>query len=110
MAIYRILLLKFKALVPPDEDKAACQRILDFETNCIHPTSQKPYVKVLGGGKDNSLEGRQDGMTHAFILQFENDEDRKYHVEKDAAQLEFAASSRDIIEKAQVIDFAPGVF
>ncbi|KAI2471072.1 dabb-domain-containing protein [Annulohypoxylon bovei var. microspora] len=109
MAIFHILLFRFKALVPPEEDKAACQRLLDFETDCIHPTSQKPYVKVLGG-KDNSVEGRQDGMTHAFILQFENEEDRKYFLEKDPTHLEFSAGMRDTVEKVQVIDFTPGVF
>ncbi|KAI0880472.1 dabb-domain-containing protein [Annulohypoxylon maeteangense] len=110
MTVYHIVQFQFKALVPPDEDKAACQRVLDLETNCLHPASQKPYVKVLGGGKDNSLEGQQHGMTHAFILQFENEDDRRYHVEKDPAQLEFAASIRDILEEVQVIDFTPGVF
>ncbi|KAI0895186.1 dabb-domain-containing protein [Annulohypoxylon nitens] len=110
MTVYHIVLFQFKALVPPDEDKAACQRILDLETKCAHPTSQKPYMRVLGGGKDNSIEGRQNGMTHAFILQFENEEDRKYHIEKDPAQLEFAASIQDILERSQIIDFTPGIF
>lgn len=59
MTVYHIVLFQFKALVPPDEDKTACQRILDLETKCVHPTSQKPYMRVLGGGKDNSIEGRQ---------------------------------------------------
>lgn len=26
---------------------------------CIHPTSNKPYVKSHGGGRDNSPEGQQ---------------------------------------------------
>lgn len=26
------------------------------EDNCIHPTSQKPYILALSGGADNSLK------------------------------------------------------
>jgi hypothetical protein len=26
---------------------------------CVHPTSNKPYVKSHGGGRDNSPEGQQ---------------------------------------------------
>ncbi|KAI1099451.1 dabb-domain-containing protein [Jackrogersella minutella] len=110
MGIYHIVLFKFKALVPPEEDKAACERMLALGSNCIHPTSQKPYVKVHGGGKDTSPEGKQDGMTHAFIFEFECEEDRKYYLDEDPAHLEFIASVKDIIDKGQVIDFTPGVF
>lgn len=67
---------------------------------CIHPTSNKPYVKSHGGGRDNSPEGqqvvvapfpiiiyarcdsdthlRQGAFSHGFICEFENPEDRKY--------------------------------
>ncbi|KAI1371960.1 dabb-domain-containing protein [Hypoxylon crocopeplum] len=110
MTIYHIVLLKFKDLVPQEEDKAACNRMLALETNCIHPTTQKTYLKVIGGGRDNSPEALQNDMTYAFILQFENEEDRKYYLEKDPAHLEFGASIKDIIEKVQVVDFTPGAF
>ncbi|KAL7619766.1 hypothetical protein AAE478_010308 [Parahypoxylon ruwenzoriense] len=124
MTIYHIVLFKFKPLVPPEEVKAACNRMLALETNCVHPTTQKPYVKALGGGIDNSPEGTQDllnprlmmgntqqnGMTYAFIHQFDNEDDRKYYLEKDPAHQEFVASIQDILEKAQVVDFTPNVF
>ncbi|KAI1760540.1 dabb-domain-containing protein [Hypoxylon sp. FL1150] len=110
MAIYHIVLFKFKDLVPTDEDKAACSRMLALSTECIHPTSQKNYVRFLGGGKDNSPEGLQNGLTHAFIAQFETEEDRKYYLEEDPAHKEFVASIKDIVEKVQVVDFTPDVF
>ncbi|KAI0003517.1 stress responsive A/B barrel domain protein [Xylariaceae sp. FL0662B] len=110
MTIYHIVLFKFKSLVPPEEIEAACERMLALGTNCIHPVSQKSYVKVVGGGRDNSPENAQNGMTHPFIFQFENEEDRKYYLEKDPAHLAFVASIRDIIDRNQVLDFTPGVF
>ncbi|KAI6082216.1 dabb-domain-containing protein [Hypoxylon rubiginosum] len=110
MTIYHIVLFKFKDLVPAEEGKAACNRLLDLCTKCIHPTTQKNYVKFIGGGKDNSPEGLQNGLSHAFIAQFENEDDRKYYLEEDPAHKEFVASIKDIIEKIQVVDFTPNVF
>lgn len=33
--------------------------MLGLKDKCIHPTSQKPYIKSFTGGKDNSPEGLQ---------------------------------------------------
>lgn len=64
---------------------------------CVHPQSNKNYMKSHGGGRDNSPEGQQvvvanrslmharfadeshqGGFSHGFICEFENEEDRKY--------------------------------
>lgn len=34
-------------------------RMLGLKDGCIHPTTQKQYIKSLTGGKDNSIEGAQ---------------------------------------------------
>lgn len=52
----------------------------------------------------------QSGITHAFIVEFANAADRDYYVEKDPAHQEFIRRLDGLIEKAQVIDFTPGVF
>lgn len=39
--------------------KKACERMLALKNNCVHPTSQQPYIKSASGGKDNSPEGIQ---------------------------------------------------
>jgi hypothetical protein len=36
-----------------------CDRMLGLKENCIHPTSQKLYIKSCIGGIDNSIEGIQ---------------------------------------------------
>lgn len=110
MAIYHIVMFKFKALLPPEEVQAACDGMLALGEKCLHPTTKAQYVKTLGGGKDNSPEGLQGGITHCFVSKFENEEDRKYYIETDPAHQEFIASLKDKVDKVQVVDFTPGEF
>jgi hypothetical protein len=43
-------------------------------------------------------------------VQFENEADRKYYLEKDPAHLTFKHSIGAVVDKVQVVDFTPGVF
>ncbi|RWA11211.1 hypothetical protein EKO27_g3914 [Xylaria grammica] len=110
MAIYHIVMFKFKALLPPEEVKVACDGLLALGERCVHPTTKAAYVKVLGGGKDNSLEGLQNGFTHCFVFKFENKEDHKYYAESDPTHQEFIATMKEKIDKVQVLGFTPGEF
>jgi hypothetical protein len=44
------------------------------------------------------------------VVEFENEEDREYYVNKDPAHLGFVKSLGGVVSKAQVVDFVPGVF
>ncbi|KAI0096763.1 stress responsive A/B barrel domain-containing protein [Nemania sp. FL0031] len=110
MAIYHILMLKFKALLPLDEVKAACEAAATLGERCFHPDTKATYMKTLAGGKDNSPEGLANGFTHCFVAKFESEEDRKYYLESDPAHLAFIATVKDKVDKVQVLDFTPGVF
>jgi hypothetical protein len=55
-------------------------------------------------------EPLQHGLTHAFVVEFATEEDRNYYVRLDPAHLAFVKSIGTLIEKAQVLDFTPGVF
>ena len=46
-------------LYPPTSKKKAVAGMLGLKNSCIHPTSQKPYIRSLTGGRDNSPEGLQ---------------------------------------------------
>ncbi|KAI9717067.1 MAG: hypothetical protein M1812_005002 [Candelaria pacifica] len=81
-----------------------------LRTRCIHPQTQKPYIKTSAGGRDNSPEGQQGGFSHGFVVEFDNEEDRKYYLEKDPAHLGFVKSIEGIVESARIVDFEPGVF
>ncbi|KAH9825793.1 stress-response A/B barrel domain-containing protein HS1-like [Teratosphaeria destructans] len=84
--------------------------MLALSQNCLHPTTSQPYVKSYGGGRDTSPEGLQGAFTHGFISEFQNEEDRKYYLERDPAHLAFVASLKDVVQNARVLDFEPGKF
>ncbi len=43
-------------------------------------------------------------------MEFENDEDRKYYLEKDPAHLAFVKSLDGIMQNVRIVDFEPGVY
>ncbi|KAJ9194439.1 hypothetical protein DTO164E3_7324 [Paecilomyces variotii] len=110
MAIVHIVMFQFK----PDASEATIQdvvdRMLSLKDQCIHPTTNKPYIKSSAGGKQTSPEGKSGGFTHIFVEEFETEEDRDYYTLKDPAHLAFANSLGAVVEKVQVVDFTPGVF
>ncbi|CRG85012.1 hypothetical protein PISL3812_02166 [Talaromyces islandicus] len=110
MSVTHIVLFQFKPSADTEAVSAACDRMLALKDNCIHPLSQQPYIKTSSGGLDHSIEGLQNGITHAFVVEFANKEDRDYYVQKDPAHQDFIKSLDGIIEKAQVIDFTDRVF
>ncbi|KAI9841863.1 MAG: hypothetical protein M1837_000333 [Sclerophora amabilis] len=110
MGIVHIVMFEFKPGTSPETVKDVCDRMLALKEQCILPTTNKPYIKTSVGGRDNSPEGMQHGLTHAFVVEFANEEDRNHYVDKDPAHLDFVKSIGGVIATAQVIDFAPGVF
>lgn len=52
----------------------------------------------------------QGGISHVFLSEFANEEDRKYYLEKDPVHLAFVKSIGGGVKKVQVVDFNPGVF
>ncbi|KAJ5881092.1 uncharacterized protein N7473_012145 [Penicillium subrubescens] len=110
MSITHIVLFQFKAGTDTKVIKDTCDRMIGLKEDCVHPTSNKPYIKASSGGADNSIEGIQNGITHAFVVEFFSAEDRDYYVREDPRHKAFVQSLNGVIEKAQVIDFMNGVF
>lgn len=52
----------------------------------------------------------QNGFTHAFVIEFENEEDRNFYVKEDEAHLAFVASLKDLVDGAQVLDYTSGKY
>jgi TFIIF-interacting CTD phosphatase-like protein len=100
--------------------------MLALGENCLHPTSNKRYVKSMAGGINNSPEGHavlfahpqkstvtdtcKAPQTHGFVVEFENDEDRDYYLNKDPAHLSFVKDNGPIMNSVKVLDFEPGKF
>jgi hypothetical protein len=105
--------------------------MLALREKCIHPTTKKTYVKSSVGGKDNSPEGHQasrpllllsmhmpkvanqnakGGFSHGFVVEFENEEDREYYLNKDPEHLAFVDYVKELVQNIRVVDFEPGKF
>ena len=56
------------------------------------------------------LTSTQEGITHAFVVEFASASDRDYYIEKDPAHLKFVSTLDGVVEKVQVIDYTNGVF
>ncbi|KAE8351488.1 stress responsive A/B barrel domain-containing protein [Aspergillus coremiiformis] len=110
MSVTHIVLFQFKVGTSAEVIKDVCDRMLALKDNCLHPSSQKPYIQTSSGGIDNSIEGLQRDMTHAFVVQFATAADRDYYAKEDPIHQDFVKSLAGVIEKPQVIDFTPGVF
>ncbi|KAK0649346.1 stress responsive A/B barrel domain protein [Cercophora newfieldiana] len=110
MGIVHIVMFSFKPLVPPEEIEGTCQRLLGLKDKCVHPNTKQPYIKSAMGGTDTSSEQLQDGITHVFVCEFENAEDRAYYLNEDPTYAAFCKNVEGIIEKKQVVDFCPGQF
>ncbi|KAF2843307.1 hypothetical protein M501DRAFT_76884 [Patellaria atrata CBS 101060] len=110
MGITHIVLFQFKPSASSEAIQDVSARMLALKDGCVHPVSRRPYIRSASGGTDNSIENIQNGITHAFIMDFESVEDRDYYVNQDPVHQEFKDIAGKILEKAQVVDFANGVF
>ncbi|KAF2256383.1 hypothetical protein BU26DRAFT_414758 [Trematosphaeria pertusa] len=105
-----IVLFQFKQSVTPFQVKEITSKMLALKKSCIHPSTRTSYIKSITGGKDNSIEDLQDGISHAFIVQFYTNEDRTYYVDEDPVHQAFKDAVSPYLEKTQVVDFQEGVF
>ncbi|CAK7206632.1 hypothetical protein SEUCBS139899_009432 [Sporothrix eucalyptigena] len=110
MTFTHIVLFQFKASADPEAVKKGCARFLELGTACVHPTTQKPYVLSVQGGKDNSIEPFAHDNTHGFVMEFATAADRAYYVHEDPAHSAFVASVKEMVEKITVLDFTSGEF
>jgi Stress responsive A/B Barrel Domain len=69
-----------------------------------------PSTMLQWKASSNSACFIKDGITHVFVSEFENEEDRKYYLEQDPAHLSFVKSIGNIVARAHVVDFVPGEF
>ncbi|KAL4820365.1 hypothetical protein BDW67DRAFT_172608 [Aspergillus spinulosporus] len=86
---------------------------LQFKSDVSQSTVQdteKPYIVSSTGGKECSVEGMQNGITHVFVDEFASVEDRNYYAKEDAEHLAFGASLGRIVAQVQVVDIENDVY
>ncbi|KAI1823515.1 stress responsive A/B barrel domain-containing protein [Xylaria intraflava] len=105
MPVNHIVLFQFKAEAGTASAETAFTNMLALKDACVRDDTQKPYIKSLTGGKDISVEGLSTGIQYAFVVEFENEEDRNFYVHKDKAHKAFVTSIWPILEKAIVVDY-----
>ncbi|PKS11279.1 hypothetical protein jhhlp_003041 [Lomentospora prolificans] len=110
MTVTHIVLLSFKASISQEDVKAACARFVGLKDACVDPKSGSPYILSLKGGKDNSPEGLQNGLSHGFVVEFASAADRDYYVSNDPAHQSFVKSIDGVVDKLTVLDFENGEF
>ncbi|EUC32756.1 hypothetical protein COCCADRAFT_37359 [Bipolaris zeicola 26-R-13] len=105
-----LVLFQFKQGASAFAIKQITSRFFALTKECVHPTSGRPYIVSVAGGRDISTENLQNGISHAFVLQFHSIEDRDYYVNQDPAHKAFKEAASAVVEKATVVDFQNGVF
>lgn len=112
MSITHVVLLGFKEGIAPEVVNKACGSFLALKDACVLPGTTTPYILSLKGGKDNSIEGLQRGVTHGFVVEFASPVDREYYVNTDPAHQAFKAIIGELVEelKTVVVDFSGGIF
>ncbi|KAI1644285.1 stress responsive A/B barrel domain protein [Daldinia loculata] len=110
MLLKHLVLFQFKADTGADAVNEATSRMLGLKEGCVNATSGKQYIRSLTGGKDNSIEGAQRDLTHAFVAEFESIEDRNYYVNEDPWHAEFKSWVVPFLENFVIVDYSEGVF
>ncbi|KAI5460937.1 hypothetical protein BGZ63DRAFT_358595 [Mariannaea sp. PMI_226] len=110
MTVTHIVSFQFKPGTTPASIKDLINQMLALKEACLHPVSGKPYIASCTGGVDNSVQGIQNGLTHVFVVIFDNIEDRDYYALKDPVHLKFVKWSNSVLEQVQAVDFTEGEF
>ncbi|OSS51933.1 hypothetical protein B5807_03580 [Epicoccum nigrum] len=105
-----VVLFQFKETATSFAVKEITSKFFGLKKSCVHPETRRPYILSITGGIDNSIEGLQNGVSHAFILRFSSNEERDYYVKSDPAHQAFKDAAAAVVEKTIVVDFQEGVF
>ncbi|KAH7245254.1 hypothetical protein BKA59DRAFT_511208 [Fusarium tricinctum] len=102
--IAHVVHLRFKPDISNDKITQAMDDVKSLKAKCVLPDSRHPYIKSITAGKDNSVEGLQNGFTHMIIIFFENVEHRDYYAKSDPAHLALVAGLSPVLNGLQVLD------
>ncbi|KAJ0335461.1 hypothetical protein COL922a_009197 [Colletotrichum nupharicola] len=99
MPFIHIVLMKCK----PDCSSAEIEN-----HECVHPSTQKPYILSIVSGKNSSIVPNKYGFTHSTKIEFENADDCAYFIKEDPAHKVLFPMFHSLTEEILVMDYAPG--
>jgi Stress responsive A/B Barrel Domain len=100
--ITHIVLFKYSSSISWTELQKHFREFTALRTSCVKPNG-KPYMVSMRMGKNHSWEPYSKGITHAFILEFANADDRDYYLLKDPVHHAFSAKATPLIEDSVVV-------
>jgi len=107
--ITHIVLLRLTDEVQPEVAQDVYQSFLSLGDECRLIDGSK-YILSIKGGKQNSPEGKGKGLQYGFVVEFANEEDRRYYLEDDPEHRKFGAKVSKVRADIVVFDFSNGVF
>ncbi|KAF7184595.1 hypothetical protein CNMCM7691_005779 [Aspergillus felis] len=107
--ITHIVLFKYKPSITWSEFERHFEVFLALQHKCVKPDTGRPYMKSMKAGKNRSWENFSKGMTHGFVLEFENQDDLDYYLMQDPVHLQFSKDAAPMIEDSVVVDIKDGV-
>jgi quinol monooxygenase YgiN len=94
-----IVLFRFKPDTPPEA-------IRGIEIAFVELASRIEVVRGFEWGRNNSIEGLDQGFTHVFVLSFADAADRDAYL-PDPAHQAFVAQLQPLLDAALVVDYQP---
>lgn len=91
----------------PDWQKVSTHMYTDMHRHIHTTTDTHIYVYAY---IDRRLTRPQDKVSHAFLLQFDSEEDRLYYARQDPAHAVVRDGILPHLVEAQIFNFSPGVF
>ncbi|KAK6540580.1 hypothetical protein TWF694_009370 [Orbilia ellipsospora] len=110
MPVTHILLVSFKKTATREAVLAVSKQMVALKDTCVDPQTGKPYILSAKGGKNNSPETNEKGMTHGFILEFKNEDDRNYFLQEDPSHKKFVEAIIPQNSDFLVLDFTEEVY
>ncbi|KAG8995224.1 hypothetical protein FRB94_009333 [Tulasnella sp. JGI-2019a] len=109
-----IVTFKFTSSTSESSKLSVAKAFLALKTECVSPSTGKPYILSLNGGRNDSKEGFDEGLEYAFVLEFATEADRQHYLNTDMAHAKFKKILGPQIVKPEgdsfIFDFIPEVF
>ncbi|KAF2496109.1 hypothetical protein BU16DRAFT_526635, partial [Lophium mytilinum] len=95
-AITHIVVFKYRPDITWTDLEAHFKVFTALQTQCVHPSTGKPYMVSMRMGNNRSREALNKGMTHGFVLEFASQDDLDYYLTKDPVHIAFAKAAKPL--------------